>query len=55
MCCEETKANVHVKGLTGNRTAESLGEDREIRVQNGMVTEVFAGSGVHLCRIAGAF
>ena len=49
---EETKATFRVQGLMGNRTAEVLGEDRQVRVQNGVFTDAFAGHGVHLYRIA---
>jgi hypothetical protein len=49
---EETKATFRVQGLTGNRTAEVLGEDRQVRVQNGVFTDACAGHGVHLYRIA---
>jgi hypothetical protein len=52
MYCEETKATFRVKGLTGNRTAEAIGEDRKISVQNGVFADAFAGNGVHLYRIA---
>ena len=52
MYCEETKATFRIKGLTGTRTAEVLGEDRTVRVQNGVFTDAFAGNGVHLYRIA---
>jgi hypothetical protein len=49
---EETKAAFRVQGLTGNRTAEVLGEDRQVRIQNGVFADAFAGHGVHLYRIA---
>ena len=52
MYCEETQATFRLKGLTGNRTAEAIGEDRKLRVQNGTFTDAFAGNGVHLYRIA---
>lgn len=52
MYCEETKATFRVNGLRGNRTAEALGEDRTVRVQNGVFTDAFVGNGVHLYRIA---
>jgi hypothetical protein len=53
MYCEETKAIFRVKGLTGTRTAEVLGEDRTVRIQNGTFTDAFAGNDVHVYRIAG--
>ena len=52
MYCEKTQATFRVKGLTGTRTAEAIGEDRTVRVQNGLFTDAFAGNGVHLYRIA---
>lgn len=52
MYCEETQAAFRVKGVPGNRTAEALGEDRKVRVQDGVFTDAFAGNGVHLYRIA---
>lgn len=53
MYCEATEATFRVQGVTGNRIAEVLGEDRTVRVQNGVFTDAFAGNGVHLYRIAG--
>ena len=41
-----------VRVVIWGRTAEAIGEDREVRVQNGMFTDAFAGNGVHLYRIA---
>ncbi len=49
---EETQATFRVQDLTGNRTADVIGEDRQVRVQNGVFTDAFAGYGVHLYRIA---
>jgi hypothetical protein len=52
MYCAATKATFRVKGLTGTRTAEVLGESRTLPVDNGVLTDAFVGNGVHLYRIA---
>jgi len=49
---EETNATFRVQGLAGNRTAEAIGEDRTLRVQDGVFSDAFTGNGVHLYRIA---
>lgn len=51
MYSEPTKATLRVEGAAGARTAEVLGEDRAIRISDGVFTDEFAGDAVHIYRI----